>query len=460
MDILFTSATEAAELVRDRQVSARELTEALLARIDAVNPALNAVVELRRADALARADAADDALARGTATGPLHGVPMTIKDSFQVAGLHTTWGNPAFAHQVADWDATVVRRLASAGAIVVGKSNVHFMLADFAQTANEVYGTTNNPWDVHRTPGGSSGGGAAALAAGLTFLEYGSDLSGSIRIPASFCGVYGLRPTAGLVPTTGFQPPGPPAPPTEMDYLSSVGPLARTAADLRLALAATAGPEAPTAYSWDLPAPRRRRLADFRVGVVLDHPAASPASDVAPVLATTVAALASAGATIVDGWPDGVDPARVAEGFGFHLGLFFAFQQGDPPPGTLADFVTWERHRMAVRAAWQRYFDDVDVFVCPTNFTAAFEHDHRPFGERMVNTPDGARRYDEQAFWITHPTLPGLPSVAAPVGTTAAGLPVGIQIIAPRYAEDTAITFAELLAEVTGGFHLPPGLAH
>jgi hypothetical protein len=182
-DTLFRSATDAARLLGQKEISARELTEALLARIDAVNPAINAVVELRADDALQEAAAADRTVAAGARLGPLHGVPMTVKDSFDVAGLHTTWGNPEFADYVAETDATLVRRLKDAGAIVVGKTNVHFMLADFGQTANDLYGVTNNPWDTGRTPGGSSGGGAAPLAAGLTFLEYGSDLVGSIRIP-------------------------------------------------------------------------------------------------------------------------------------------------------------------------------------------------------------------------------------------------------------------------------------
>src|SRR5919198_6524061 len=194
--MLFGSATEAARRISTREISALELTEALLGRIEAVDPGVNAVAELRREAALREAAAADEAVAGGAAVGPLHGVPVTVKEAFDVAGLHTTWGNPAFRDAVADADATVVRRLREAGAVVVGKTNVAFMLADYGQTANELYGVTNNPWDLSRTPGGSSGGAAAAVAAGLTFLDYGSDLVGSVRIPASFCGVYGLKPTA------------------------------------------------------------------------------------------------------------------------------------------------------------------------------------------------------------------------------------------------------------------------
>jgi Amidase len=258
-----------------------------------------------------------------------------------VAGLHTTWGNPAFEDYVADRDATVVRRLKQAGAIIVGKSNVPFMLGDYGQTANELFGVTNNPWDATRTPGGSSGGGAAAVAAGMSFLEYGSDLVGSIRIPASFCGVYGLRPSVGIVPLTGLQPPGPPAPPSEMMYMSAVGPLGRSVSDLRLALAVTAGPEAPAvnAYSWSLSRPRHTRLEDFRVGVVIDHERAPVSSEVAAVLADAVDALARAGATVVEGWPAGVDPIREYESFGFHLQLVFTFQQDGHSSATLSEFV-------------------------------------------------------------------------------------------------------------------------
>jgi amidase len=457
-ETLFQPATEAARMLRRREVSSRELTEALLARIEAVNPRLHAVVALRAGAALREAAAADEAAARGGELGPLHGVPITVKDAFDVAGLPTTWGNPAFKDHVAAADATVVRRLREAGAVVVGKTNVAFMLGDFGQTANELYGVTGNPWDPARSPGGSSGGSAAAVAAGLSFLEHGSDLVGSIRLPAGYCGVYGLRPSVGVVPLTGFQPPGPPAGPSDMTYLSAVGPLARSAADLSTALAVTAGPEAPAAkaYAWSLAPPRWRRLRDFRVGVVLDHPQAPVSSEVAAPLSDTVDALARAGATVVDGWPDGVDPAGQAESFGFHVGLFFAYQQpGDGLPA-FAEVVGHEHRRMAARAAWTRYFDDADVFLCPASFTPAFPHDTRPFEARRIVTPEGERPYADQAFWVAHAALPGLPAVAAPVGRTAAGLPVGAQVVGPLFEDDTAVTFAGLLSEVAGGYLPPP----
>jgi amidase len=425
-----TTAGEIAERIRTGQITSREVTEQLLARI-ADDKTINAVVEVRPEYALAAADAADAT----PPVGPLHGVPMTVKDSLNVAGMHTTWGNPAFAEYVADQDATVVERLQRAGAIIVGKSNVHTMLADFGQTANEIYGRTNNPADPGRTPGGSSGGGAAALAADLTYLEYGSDLVGSIRLPAAYCGVYGLKPTNGLVPQRGFQVPGTPYLPSELPNLSTIGPLARSAADLRIALRATAGPEAP--YSWSLTPPRHHRLEDFRVGVVTDHPAAPVSSEVGGAMAETIDRLARSGAKIVEGWPDEVDPGEQAEEFGQQVGLFFALHGGEPTGMTVDELLAIERARMITRAKWQRYFEDVDVFLCPTSFTVAFPHGS--------TTIDG-QPYEAQVFWISHASLIGHPALNMPIGSTKGGLPVGAQVVGPWHEDDTAITFAELLA--------------
>src|SRR5919112_1140487 len=373
--LLFQSATDAAQAVRRKEISSHELTETLLAWIEATNPALNAVVELRPEAALREATAADEATARGDDTGPLHGVPMTIKDSFNVAGMHTTWGNPAFADFVADSDGTVARRLRQAGAIIVGKTNVAFMLADFGQTANRLYGVTNNPWDTARTPGGSSGG---------------------------------------------------------------------------------AENQAAKAYSWALSPPRHSRLEDSHVGVVLDHEHAPVSSEVTALLSNAVDALARAGATVVEGWPDGVDPVQQYESFGFHVQSFFAFQQPSEDFTEFSEFVDHENRRMAARAAWNRYFNDIDVFLCPVNFTPPFPHDARPFEQRTITTPEGERPYNDQAFWVAHASLPGLPAVAAPIGCTPGGLPVGAQIVGPRYEDDTAITFAERLAGVVGGYNPPP----
>lgn len=411
----FRTATEVAADLRRGALSSRDLTERLFARIDASE--VNAVVATRREFALEAAAKADV-----TTGGPLHGVPMTVKDAFAVAGMATTWGEPAFAEAVADRDAAVVGRLREAGAIVVGKTNVHHMLADFGRTSNPVYGRTLNPRDPERTPGGSSGGAAAALAAGLSFLEYGSDLAGSVRIPAAYCGVYGLKPTPGTVPLRGFQPPGPPAE-LAREFPSTVGPLARSAADLRLALSVTGDLGTPS---------RRSRLGDFRVGVVLDDPSCPVTDEVGQVLSDAVDALAKAGVRVAEGWPDGVDPMAQAEAFGFQVEWFFAAQEGRDPAG--AD--EQERQRAALGAAWARYFADVDAFLCPTVFTTAPRHDDRD-------------RYDDQVFWVAQASLPGLPAVSAPVGSA------GLQVVGAAHEDDTAITFAELAADVVGGF-VPP----
>jgi amidase len=256
--------------------------------------------------------------------------------------------------------------------------------------------------------------------------------------------VYGLKPSVGIVPLTGFQLPGPPVSPSEMTYMSAIGPLGRSAGDLRVALQATAGPELPLAntYSWRLAPPRHTRLADFRVGVVFDDGGAPVSSEVRTLLAEAVDAVARAGATITEGWPEGIEPGAEAESFGYHVSLFFAFDQ--------------ENRRMSARAAWSRCFEHVDVFLCPANFTPAFPHDSRPFDERTIATPQGPRPYGSQPFWISHASLPGLPAAVAPIGKTPSGLPVGVQIIGPIYEDDTPLTFAELLSQEVGGYERPP----
>ncbi|MFE6862340.1 amidase family protein [Nocardia sp. NPDC057668] len=451
IELSTTSAGQVSDLLAAGAVSSVELVQQVLARMEQVNPLVNAVANTRAEQALREAAASDEMRARGRTAGPLHGVPVTVKECFHAAGLPSSWGNPAFANAVVDADSAVVARLRAAGAILVGNTNLAFMLGDFGQCANEVYGVTANPWDRTRSPGGSSGGSAAAVAAGLSFLEYGSDVAGSIRIPAAFCGVYGLRPTVGTTPLSGFGLPGPTGPISELSYPISVGPMARSASDLRLALRVTAGPEgsAAHAYRWSLAPSRRERLADFRVGVVLDDPGCPVNDDLAEPLSVLVERLGTAGATIVHGWPPGIDPAAVYRAFGGHLEAFLAFQTGT---GSLGDLVQHEQVRMAARAAWDRHFADIDVLVCPVNFTAAIPLDDLPMEERTI----GSRSYFEQTFWISQPSLAGLPTVVAPVGHTAAGLPAAVQIIGPMHEDDTAITFAELLAELTGAYQPPP----
>ena len=288
----FKSAVEIARLIRKREVRAIDALAHFLARVEKYNPKLNAVIWLDAGRASERAKAADAALAKGEVWGPLHGVPMTIKESYNVAGSPTTWGDPKLASNVTETSALAVERLQQAGAVLFGKTNVPLMLADW-QSYNVIYGTTNNPWDVTRTPGGSSGGSAVALAAGLTGLEAGSDIGGSIRNPAHYCGVFGLKPTWGVASPKGHALPGSHA---DAD-ISVVGLLARGAADLELALDVMAGPDKIDGVAWklDLPPCGAKSLADLRIAVKLRDPNCDVDAEYADKLQALVEASQSAG---------------------------------------------------------------------------------------------------------------------------------------------------------------------
>jgi len=479
-DLSFGSALGAARAIRSRAVSSVELTTQQLDRIARYNPPLNAVVTLMREEALARARAADEALARDEWWGPFHGVPCTIKDTFQVAGVRTTSGAPQLANYVSRTDSVVVARLRAAGAIFLGKTNVPIWASDL-QSYNDVFGTTNNPWDTTRTPGGSTGGGAAALAAGLGYLSIGSDIGGSIRIPAHFCGVYGHKPTLNVVSRRGqiVSPPGgPPSPPTD---LAVAGPLARSAADLKTVLEVVGGPDSEDAiaYRWSLPPARGSRLADYRIGFVLDDKLCPVTAEVKEVLASAIEALRKSGVTLEEGWPAGVVPATQYDAFVFLRDSYYGSllqedqleemrkravdQDGSEEAKKALAWTAPHKHflaasgaRMAARAIWQEYFHTHDAYLMPTTFIPAFPHDHsQPIGKRIIRTPEGPRNYSDLAFWISFATLTGLPATTAPVGFTRGGLPVGIQIVGPYLEDATPIDVAGRLADVIGGFRAP-----
>ena len=441
----FATAVEMANAIRKKDVSATELLEITFQRIDRHNPKLNAIIWQNREQAMQRAKEADDALAQGRVLGALHGVPVTIKESFAYRGSPSTWGMPPLANMPSDRTAVAVERLESAGAIVVGKTNVPVMLGDW-QSYNPIHGSSNNPWDLARTPGGSTGGGAAAVAAGLGALTIGSDLSGSIRIPAHFCGVYGHKPSLELVSTAGFQPgPWDGSPGYPMD-LSASGPLARSARDLALALDVLGGANGDDrkAWTWRMPAPRHTRLEDFRIGYVLDDAAVPVASDVSAVYERALEELKRAGARLEHGWPAGIDPQAQMKTFSYLLAALvtadasaderararkrletdredvFAAAMVEPHARWLKETV----RRLSCRMMWQKYFESHDVFLLPTAFTAAFRHDHsEPIGKRFVDTPEGKRRYVQDIpYWISSATLAGLPATVAPVGRTDGGL--------------------------------------
>ncbi len=480
-DLDFASALDAARAIRDGRVSAVELTTRMLDRIQQHNGKLNAIVTLA-GDAVDRARAADEARARRDWWGPFHGVPCTIKDSFEVAGVTTTSGSPILRTHVPARDSVVAARLRGAGMIILGKTNVPTFAADW-QSYNPVYGQTNNPWDVTRTPGGSTGGGAAALAAGLTYLEPGSDLAGSIRIPAHFCGVYGHKPSLDVVPMRGHIPPPPGIPASPPSTLPVAGPLARSAADLRAALEVLGGPDGDEAraWRWSLPPARGLRLADYRIGYVLDHPGAPVSPEVGAVLAATIEALRKAGAQLTEGWPVGVnadeqfdayytlliarytEPARedqlpVLRQLAASQDRSYLARYARAITASDAHMRTVENRRRAARGVWQAYFRTHDAFLMPTALVPAFPHDQvgTPL-MRVLATPRGERPYPDLCFWISFASVAGLPATTAPVGITPGGLPVGIQIVGPYLEDATPIDLAGRLADVVGGFRPPPG---
>jgi amidase len=478
----FASATELAAALARRERSSRELVETHLRRIECHNPALNAVVTLDGERALAAADAADRALARGEAMGPLHGLPITVKDSLATAGMRTTAGSATMADHVPDHDAVAVARLRAAGAIVIGKTNLPEFAGD-AQTFNTLFGTTNNPWDLTRTPGGSSGGSAAAVAAGLSPLEVGSDIGGSLRIPAHFCGVYTLKPTYGIVPLRGHIPPLP-GTLAETD-VCVVGPLARSAADLDLALAVMADPDDAHRVGWRLalPPPRAEDLAGYHIAAWLDDPYCAIDAEVLALYERLVTDLRAAGARVDHAAPE----APLAAGHDIAQRLIqsamaqwlsddqfralldraaAAPATDDTPPVRWARNITQRvrdsalahEQRLRLQAAWADFFRDYDVLLYPVTPTAAIPHDQNPDVDARTIVVNGeCRPYGDQFAWLQAVGVVHLPAVVAPVGLTSNGLPVGVQIVAPYLEDRSAIDVAGRIAEVVGGFQSPPG---
>ncbi len=452
-DLAFATAIELAAQLRTGQVGSVELTRFFIERIERYDERLNAIPVRDFERALAAAAQADEAMARGEVLGPLHGLPMTIKESYDIAGLPTTWGFPTAADSKAAEDAVVVQRFKAAGAHFLGKTNVPVALGDF-QSYNPVYGQTNNPWDVTRTPGGSSGGSAAALAAGLTGLDSGSDIGGSIRNPAHYCGVYGHKPTLSVVPVRGHTPPGIPRMPLDPD-LAVVGPLARSAEDLALALDIVAGPDLLTSPGWslELPPPRRTALGDLRVAVWPDEAIAPVDATISDRIGEVADLLARQGATVSDTARPEFDPAQ---SFSTYQTLLDAVTN----PENALPHSAWaglDGMRTGYRVAWQRFFQDWDVVLCPISSTTAFLHDHGEMDTRTLPINGEQRPYFGQLFWAALATLAYLPGTVFPTGLSAQGLPIGLQAIGPAFEDRTTIEFARLLAREIGGYQRPPG---
>lgn len=482
MEWNFQSAEEIAAALRAGVVTSVELTDAAIARIERDDKAINAICVPDFDNARAAARAADRARARGE-DRPLLGIPVTVKESYDMAGLPTTWGIPQYADYVPTEDAVQVSRLKAAGAVILGKTNVPLMLRDI-QSFNEIYGTTNNPWDHGRTSGGSSGGSAAALACGFGALSIGSDLAGSLRTPAHFCGIYAHKPTLGLAPTRGMVAPPAPALPVDLD-LAVVGPMARTARDLTLLLDVMAGPDPLThgvAYDVVLPPARHDRLADFRVLVVEEHPLIPTGAAVRAGVNRVAEALVDEGARVERHSPLLPDPTEAATLYmqlmlsnaaaGLPLDVYRQLQTraaalGEDDRGLDAarlrgmvlshrDWVAANNGRELHRHGWRRLFSEFDAVVCPITPTPAYPHDHNgDLEDRYIDIDGVEYPYFDQLVWAGMATMPGLPATAIPAGHSPEGLPVGVQLIGPMFEDRTPLRLAELLEQKIGGFRAP-----
>jgi amidase len=452
---LDASAAELVEALAAGRVSALELADAAIVRIEARDGPINAVVvrDFDRARDAARD--ADAALAKGERR-PLLGLPMTVKESHNVGGLPTTWGLQNFEGWIAPADSIGVARLKAAGAVILGKTNIPVSLADF-QSFNPVYGRTSNPWDLKRTPGGSSGGGAAALASGMVPLEFGSDIGGSIRIPSNFCGLYGHKPSYNLIPSRGHSPPT-----TDGNgvVLAVVGPLARTAGDLDMALDVLAGPDPMegAGYRLTLPPPRHDRLADYRILIVDQHPLAQVDDEVRGALTSLADRLEAGGAKVArqsDLLPDLAGLHTLYSGL-----LMAAMSRGNPMAQTISahEWMNLLDAQVAIRRRFSTLFESFDVVLAPIHGSAAFPHEDEPDPAKRTLTINGEpTAYFAQVAWAGMATLGNLPATAAPIGQTRSGLPIGAQIIGPYLEDRTTIAFAGLLEREYGGFRRPPG---
>jgi amidase len=454
MDHVFSTTTELAAAIRAGRASAMEVLDAHLAQIETHNPGLNAIVTMDAAQARMRARAADDARARGDVWGPLHGVPFTLKDALATAGVRTTSGFPPLDH-VPREDSTVAARLKAAGGILLGKTNVPAMLGDY-QTANPIFGRTTNPWNGERTPGGSSGGAAAAVASGMAPFDIGTDLAGSLRIPAHFCGLYALKPTERRVPLTGLLPglPGP----RSVRIMSCIGPMARSVTDLALLYAIIAGPDERDTEVAPVPveASPALTLAGLRVASAPAFAGFPVAAAVRHAVEEVARQLRERGVAVEEAALPEVDfdqdLAGAGELIGMMTGAFSADEQ--ERPASLAGYLAALDRRDRSIVAWEEFFARWDALLCPPSIAPAFEHCETGAPLRV----DGR----EVAYWMVsaHSTAfnySGHPAVVLPYTVDEAGLPIGVQLVGRRWGESRLLAIAAALAEVTGPFRRPPG---
>ncbi|MCX4677688.1 amidase family protein [Streptomyces sp. NBC_01433] len=471
--------------LRHGRITARGLLDQVLAHHGKINPGLNAVVTLDAASARASADEADEYLATtGRTLGPLHGLPITVKDALETRGLRTTCGSPDLSGHVPSTDADAVALLRQAGAIIIGKTNTPAMCQDI-QTSNTLFGKTNNPHSPKHTAGGSSGGPAVAVATGLSALEIGSDLAGSLRLPAAYCGVYALRTSRGaspIVPTRGHIP-RPPGWLTSSDMLT-LGPIARTADDLDLLLDVLAAPSPADGAAWsiDLPAPTKTTLGRFRVGLWADDPFCRVDAATRTLMDQVAKAVRAAGASL----DDSARPVDFAESNGLFERLMYATSAAtssdeafagevkaadavaDDAPSALylksrtmrhRDWARADEDRHALRAKWAGYFTTHDVLITPAAPTAAvLDQTSVPSQDRYITVDGEKRSFFDQTSWVNLSSPVGLPSVVMPTGQTSDGLPLAIQIIGPYLSDRTVIGVAKLLAKVLPAAPVAPAL--
>ncbi|MEU2102027.1 amidase [Nocardia sp. NPDC019255] len=482
MEWNFRSAEELAAALRAGEVTSVELTGEAITRIEREDKSINAICVRTFDRARAAAHRADQARARGE-DRPLLGIPVTVKECYNITGLPTTWGMPEHRNYLPAEDALQVSRLEAAGAVVLGKTNVPLGLQDI-QSFNEIYGTTNNPWDHGRTSGGSSGGSAAALVSGFGALSIGSDLAGSLRTPAHFCGVYAHKPTLGLAAPRGMVPPSAPALPVDLD-MAVVGPMARTARDLTLLLDVMAGPDPLTrgvAFDLALPPARHERLRDFRVLVLEEHPLIPTGSAVRAGVNRVADALTDGGARVERHSPLLPDMTEAAA---LYMQLLFSgsvayfpvdeYEQLRSRAAELSandqsldaarlramvfdhrDWLAVNNRRELHRHGWRQLFAEFDAVMCPITPTPAFPHDHHPDPlARRIDIDGVAYPYFDQLVWAGVATMPGLPATAIPAGRCPDGLPVGVQLIGPMFEDRTPLRLAELLEQKIGGFRAP-----
>jgi amidase len=456
------SATDLAAAIRRREVGSVELLDLYLDRIDHLGRDIHAVVTLDVDRARAACTAADVALARGDDVGPLHGLPITVKDAIETAGIRSTGGAVELTDHVPADDAPVVARVKDAGAVVFGKTNLPRWSGDL-QSYNEIFGTTNNPWDTSRVPGGSSGGPAAAVACGFTSFEIGTDIAGSIRIPSHFCGTFGLKPSFGIVSQRGYLDRiGGGTTDADMNVF---GPMARSAGDLDMLLDVIAGPDADRSVAWrlELPPSTVDSLSGARVAVWFDEPAYPIDAEYGAVLGRAADALADAGAKVEVAHP----PVDIAE----QVGLFMAMIGPAVSPslsdevaelisGSHLDWLRLEQQRAAVRACWAEWFSNWDVLLSPVTPTPAFRHDQDgDLVSRTIDVNGETRPYLDNIAWTGLIGIVGLPSAVSPLRPTASGLPVGVQVVAPYLHDRAAVRVAGLIAETVdgAGYRVPPG---